>query len=198
MEKQLIFIFFLIAGYLLGSIPFGYIISKTKKIDIRKKGSGATGATNVSRFLGLKYAILVAILDILKAIIPIFFAKFYFQPGIELALISIAPVLGHIFPVWLNFKGGKGVSVIFASIIMVIGWKYSLIILAFWVLFLFIIKIMSLTNILLFLILPFLFWHLTHSYIYVGLGIFYVLIIWWAHRENIKRLLQGTEPKIIK
>ncbi len=202
MDNQLLFVIFLISGYLLGSIPFGYLISKTKQIDIRKIGSGATGATNVSRALGFKYAILVATLDIAKALITIYIASFYFQPGWQLVLISIAPVIGHIFPIWLKFKGGKGVSVIFASIIFIIGWKYSLILFLVWILALSLIKIMSLTNLIACLVLPFLFWLKTkdypYSYIYVLLGIFYILVIWFAHRENIKRLRQGTEPKIIK
>lgn len=198
MQNTFLFIGFLIAGYVLGSIPFGYLIGRAKHIDITKKGSGATGATNVSRFLGLKYAILVGFLDIAKAVLPIYIAAFYFKPGLELALISIAPVIGHIFPVWLKFKGGKGVSVIFASIIMVMGWQYSLVLLGLWVVSLLLIKTMSLTNIIIFLIVPPLFWYQTHSYIYVALGIFYVLILWWAHRENIKRLIKGTEPKTIK
>ncbi|MFA5368396.1 MAG: glycerol-3-phosphate 1-O-acyltransferase PlsY [Candidatus Paceibacterota bacterium] len=198
MQNLLILLILILLGYLSGSIPFGYLISKTKNIDIRKQGSGNIGATNVSRFLGLKYAILVGILDIAKAVLPIYIGSLFFQPGWELALISIAPVMGHLFPVWLKFKGGKAVSVIFASIIMVMGWQYSLILLGIWIISLFLIKIMSLTNIIIFIIVPFIFWHQTHSYIYVALGIFYVLIIWWAHRENIKRLIAGTEPKLIK
>lgn len=198
MPNQLLFIALLIIGYLLGSIPFGYLISRSKNIDITKQGSGATGATNVSRSLGFKYAVLVAVLDIAKAVLPIYIGILYFFPGWQLVLISIAPVLGHIFPVWLKFKGGKGVSVIFASIIMVMGWQYSLIILVLWAIALLIIKTMSLTNLIAFLILPFLFWFKTHSYIYVWLGIFYVITIYWAHRENIKRLRQGIEPKTIK
>jgi glycerol-3-phosphate acyltransferase PlsY len=202
MQNQLILLILIVVSYLCGSIPFGYLISKTKNIDIRKQGSGNIGATNVSRFLGLKYAILVGVLDVAKAVLPIYIGSLFFNPGWEMAIISIAPVIGHIFPVWLKFKGGKGVSVIFASIIMVMGWQYSLILLGIWALSLLIIKIMSLNNIIIFVIVPFIFWYQTrgqsYSYIYVALGILYVLIIWWAHRENIKRLIAGTEPRIIK
>lgn len=198
MQSQFILFLLILLGYLSGSIPFGYIISKTKSIDIRKQGSGNIGATNVSRSLGFKYAVLVGFLDIAKAVLPIYIGSLYFQPGWQLALISIAPVLGHIFPIWLKFKGGKGVSVIYASIIMVMGWKWALILLGIWVIALFLIRTMSLTNIIIFIIVPFIFWYHTHSYIYVALGIFYVLIIWWAHRENIQRLLKGTEPKLFK
>lgn len=202
MNQQLLLILLLIFGYLAGSIPFGYLISKTKNIDIRKKGSGATGATNVMRAVGFKQGIVVAILDIAKAILPIYIGSLYFEPGWQMALISLAPVFGHIFPVWLNFKGGKGITVIFASMIMILGWKYFLIFLIAWAILLVCIQYMSLTNLIAILAIPFLFWYKTRFYaycpVYVGLGFIYVIIVWWAHRENIKRLREGTETKIIK
>ncbi len=199
MENQLfLLIFFIIIGYLSGSIPFGYIISKFKNIDIRKQGSGNIGGTNVGRALGFKYGLLVGILDVLKAIIPIYIASQYLIVDWQMALVSISPAIGHIFPVWLNFKGGKGVATTFATIFMVLGWKYSLIFLAFWILLLLTSKIMSLTNLLIILTLPLLFWLRTNSIAYVFLGFTYIILIWWTHRENIKRLRQGTESKIIK
>ena len=100
----------IIFGYLLGSIPFGYLISKTKGIDIRKVGSGAIGGTNVTRALGLKYGLLVAILDLLKGAIPVYLAIKFLVSDWQIVTVAISPVLGHIFPVWLGFKGGKGVA----------------------------------------------------------------------------------------
>jgi len=194
----LLLIFFIIIGYLSGSIPFGYIISKFKNIDIRKQGSGNIGGTNVGRTLGFKYGLLVGILDVLKAIVPIYIASQYLIIDWQMALVSISPVIGHIFPVWLNFKGGKGVATTFASIFIILGWRYSLIFLAFWALLLYLLKIMSLTNLLIVLTLPLLFWLKTNSIAYVFLGFAYMILIWWTHRENIKRLRQGIEPKIIK
>lgn len=198
LSQSSLFVVLIIFGYLLGSIPFGFIIAKLKKIDIRKQGSGATGATNVSRTLGLGYAILVAILDIAKAAIPIYIGYLYFAPGWQMALISIAPVIGHIFPVWLKFKGGKGFATMFASVLIVFGWKYSLLLIALWIVMLFLIRTMSLTNLIIVWLLPPLFWVKTHSLTYVLLGFFYITIIYWAHRENIKRLKQGIEPKLFK
>jgi len=111
MENQtILLILFIIAGYLFGSIPFGYLIAKLKKIDIRKKGSGNIGGTNISRTIGFKYGILVSALDIIKAIIPIYIASRYLSQDWQMALVSISPVLGHIFPIWLRFKGGKRCS----------------------------------------------------------------------------------------
>jgi glycerol-3-phosphate acyltransferase PlsY len=107
MQEYIILFFFIITGYLLGSIPFGYIIAKRKNIDITKQGSGNIGATNVSRSLGPKYALLVAVLDILKALLPIYIASYYISNDWYMLFVIIAPMIGHIFPIWLNFKGGR-------------------------------------------------------------------------------------------
>ena len=198
MEQNILLIIFVIWGYFFGSIPFGYLITKIKNIDIRKEGSGNIGATNVSRVLGFKYAVLVGALDVTKAVIPIFVASRYIVNEWYMALIVISPVIGHIFSCWLNFKGGKAVSTIFASIIWVLGWKYSLILLLVWVVALRTIKIMSLTNLIIVWVVPLLFWLQTHSIAYLTLGLIYIPIIYWTHRENIKRLRGGTEKRIIK
>lgn len=199
MENQLILlILFVIIGYLSGSIPFGYLISKIKKIDIRKKGSGNIGGTNVGRTLGIKYGVLVGILDVSKALLPIYIAsKYLFEPW-QMVIVLISPVIGHMFPVWLNFKGGKGVSTVAATLFYILGLNYSLIFIALWIIMLFIIKIMSLTNLIIVLFLPILFWYKTHSLAYLILSFLYIILIWWAHRENIIRLKQGTENKLFK
>jgi glycerol-3-phosphate acyltransferase PlsY len=196
MQNQ-IFLFIILA-YLSGSIPFGYLIGKLKKIDVRKKGSGNIGGTNVARTLGFKYGLLVGILDILKAIIPIYIASKYLNENWQIATVSIFPVIGHIFPIWLNFKGGKGVATVAATIFWILGLKYSLIFIFSWVILLLIIKIMSLTNLIIVLFLPLLFWYKTQSTAYLILSFLYIILIWWAHRENIKRLKKGIEPKLFK
>ena len=198
MEQNILLIIFVLWGYFFGSIPFGYLITKLKNIDIRKEGSGNTGATNVSRVLGFKYAVLVGVLDITKAVIPIFVASRYIVNEWYMALVVISPVIGHIFSCWLNFKGGKAISTIFASIIWVLGWKYALILLLIWIVALRTIKIMSLTNLIIIWAIPLLFWLQTYSIAYLTLGLIYIPIVYWAHRENIKRLKEGTEKRIIK
>jgi len=191
-------VIFVTLGYFFGSIPFGYIITKLKGSDITKQGSGNIGATNVSRVLGFKYAVLVGALDVIKAIIPIYIASRYITNEWYMAAVVISPVFGHIFSVWLKFKGGKAISSVFASIIWVLGWKYSLILFLGWIVFLRTIKIMSLTNLIIILFIPLLFWLQTHSFAYLTLGLLYIPIVYWTHRENIKRLRNGTEKKIIK
>ena len=141
---------------------------------------------------------MVGILDISKAAIPIYIANQYFALDWQKALIALSPVLGHVFPVWLKFKGGKAISTIFGSILILLGIKYSFIFLLAWIVCLCLIKIMSLTNLIIILFIPLMFWFKTHSTVYVVLGIIYIIIAYYAHRENIKRLRQGTEPKIIK
>jgi len=198
MNQTLLLILFVLLGYFSGSIPFGYLIGKLKKVDVRKQGSGNIGGTNVGRTLGIQYGILVGILDISKAIIPIYIASLYLTLNWQMALVSISPVIGHVFPVWLKFKGGKGVSTVAATLFMILGLKYSLIFLGAWIIMVLLINIMSLTNLIIILSLPVLFWSKTHSISYLILSFVYVIIIWWAHRENIQRLRQGTEPKLFK
>ena len=197
MQEYIILLFFIIAGYLLGSIPFGYIIAKKKNIDITKQGSGNIGATNVSRSLGPKYALLVAVLDILKALLPMYIASYYISNDWYMLFVIIAPMIGHIFPIWLNFKGGKAVSTVFAAIFYIAGWK-ALPFLVIWAIMLKLIKIMSLTNLIIILFIPIWFWIETHSLPYLYLGLFCVIMIYWTHRENIKRLIEGNEKKIVK
>jgi len=192
-------VIFIILGYLFGSIPFGYIIAKIKRINIQKQGSGNIGATNVSRVLGFKYAVLVGLLDILKVVLPAVIAKYYLvNNDWYVCLAILAPVLGHLFPVWLKFKGGKAVSGVFASMVVIIGWQYSLVFLLAWIILLRSIKIMSLTNLVIVWFVPLSLWLNTHSIAYLSLGLLYIPILYWAHRENIKRLKEGTEKRIIK
>src|SRR4030042_4805848 len=113
----------IIFGYLLGSIPSGYLVSKAKGMDIRKIGSGNIGGTNVIRALGFKWGLLVAILDILKGVIPVYLAMRFFFFDWQIALVALTPVLGHIFPVWLKFKGGKGVATTIAILFLLLNWK---------------------------------------------------------------------------
>ncbi|MFA5432651.1 MAG: glycerol-3-phosphate 1-O-acyltransferase PlsY [Candidatus Paceibacterota bacterium] len=198
MDQNILLVIFIILGYFFGSIPFGFIISKIKNIDIQKQGSGNIGATNVSRVLGFKYAILVGLLDILKVVFPAILAKQYLNNDWYICLAILAPILGHLFPVWLKFKGGKAVSGVFASMVVIIGWQYSLLFFLVWVIMLKIVKIMSLTNLIIIWFVPLLFWLFTHSIAYTCLGLLYVPILYWAHRENIKRLRAGKEKRIIK
>ena len=125
-------IFLILSSYLLGSIPFGYLIFKLKKkSDIRKFGSGNIGATNVNRLLGKKLGVLTLILDFSKTfVITLLIFRFY---GSDLGSIcGLFSIIGHVFPLWLNFKGGKGVAS-FLGLLFVISWPLSLFFCLVWI-----------------------------------------------------------------
>ena len=190
------FILLFIFAYLFGSIPVGYLFVKRKKgIDIKKVGSGATGGTNVSRILGIKYGILVGILDILKAYFPVFLAAKFLAPGWQLIFVAIAPVLGHIFPCFLKFKGGKGVSTMVGALFALFGPKFILIILLYAILYFSVFQISSLFSLAFSASLPVICYLFFPKTSYIFLGLFLLALIWWAHRENIQRIKTGEETK---
>ncbi|MPM55814.1 Glycerol-3-phosphate acyltransferase [bioreactor metagenome] len=184
-------------GYLIGSIPFGYIFGKVNHLDIRQYGSGNIGATNISRRFGIKGFLIVGILDFFKSY---FFCLFIFSlPQISLfgkLILSLSPILGHIFSLFLNFKGGKGVSCTYGLLAAIFGWKFILIWLFVWLLILFISRLMSLTNLVLAISFPILFWIKFHSFASIVIGTVLTFVIIIAHKENIKKLIKGKENKI--
>lgn len=196
MEQPLLFLLFCVFAYLLGSIPVGFLVAKARGIDISTVGSGNIGATNIARNLGFKLGAVVGILDFFKSFIPIFLAHQVIDQQWQILVISILPVLGHIFPVWLNFKGGKGVSTIFGIIAGFFGMLPFLGFLLVWFLVVKWVKLMSLVNLVVGVLLPIAFWFRFNDLMLASFGLLLGLIIWWTHRENLKRLLAGEEHKI--
>ncbi len=194
--NMLNYLLLIIFGYLSGSIPWGYLISKAKGVDIKKVGSGNIGGTNVVRALGTKWGILVIILDALKAAIPVYFAQNFLVFDWQIATVAICPVLGHIFPIWLGFKGGKGVASTLGVILILLKWKILLPFLLVWLLVLVISQIPSFSNLLMVSFLPLTLWLSFFSLVYFILGFALFALIWWAHRENLKRIKRSQEPKI--
>lgn len=180
-------------AYLMGSIPFGYLVAKTQGVDIRKLGSGNIGGTNVRRNLGFKWGFIVGLLDFSKSYLPSILARRLWTNDWQILLISLMPVIGHIFPIWLKFKGGKGVATIFGIIAAYFGLLTFLAGLIAWYLIVKMAQLMSLVNLCVGLFLPFLFGFVFHSYLYASFGLVLCLFIWGSHRENIQRLLAGTE-----
>jgi glycerol-3-phosphate acyltransferase PlsY len=190
-------IFLAILGYLIGSIPFGYIVGKIHKVDLRTVGSGSTGGTNVFRALGIRWAAFSGLLDLAKGLVFMIVLSTLTDLPIETRfLLAIFPIIGHIFPVWLRFKGGKGVSVAFGGLIYLLGIPFSILSVIIWFIALKSIKIMSLVNLVLFGILPLYVYVVTRSFSNGLAGFFIASIIWWAHRENIQRLLTHQEKKL--
>ncbi len=189
------YLLFVIFGYLLGSIPWGFLICKLRRIDIRQVGSGAIGGTNVSRALGIKFGILVSILDILKAAAPVYLAAKFLFFDWQIALVALSPILGHIFPVWLHFKGGKGVASTFGVLFILLGWQGILILILIQALALIIFRTMSFASLTAASFIPLLAILLSNSLSFYILGIVLAVLIWWAHRENLQRMIKGIEPK---
>lgn len=189
-------IFLILISYFFGSVPFGYLIAKYKKIDIRKTGSGNIGATNINRTLGLKYGLLVGLLDFSKGAMITFLAKVFLNYPQEIILLSLAVFLGHIFSVFLKFKGGKGVAVFAGTFLVIAGFKIFLIVFMLWLICLYLTKIMSLTNLILSIFIPFIILFTLHSTGYFIYCLIAGVFIWWSHRANIIRLKNGTEEKL--
>ncbi len=187
-------IFFIsIYSYLLGSIPFGLILSKIfLKKDIRKSGSGNIGATNVLRSGGKVLGFLTLIMDGLKSYLAVmitikFFLDYFF-------LSAILVFLGHLFPIWLKFKGGKGVAA-YLGILFGLNFSYALVFILSWLTIIFVTKYVSLGSLVSSLIVLLLNVYLEGFNNSIMLFLFLLLII-YSHRTNIGRLKLGTENKI--
>ncbi|HCD16705.1 MAG: glycerol-3-phosphate 1-O-acyltransferase [Rhizobiales bacterium TMED83] len=181
-------------AYLLGSIPFGLLLSRMGGLgDIRETGSGNIGATNVLRSGNKFIAALTLLTDIAKAIVAILVAtEFVGFPTAYWA--GLAALLGHIFPVWLGFKGGKGVAV-FIGTSLVISPLPGLTLLSVWLLVAVISRRSSLAALIATISVPIYMVVLGEVYGAIVVGV-QVGVIYWAHRENISRLIKGEEPRI--
>ncbi|MBM6594177.1 glycerol-3-phosphate 1-O-acyltransferase PlsY [Microvirga pudoricolor] len=183
----------LLLGYLFGSIPFGVIITRLAGVgDIRKVGSGNIGATNVLRTgrKGLAAATLVG--DALKGTVPVLIA---WRWGVEGASIAaMGAFLGHLFPVWLGFKGGKGVAT-FIGVLIGLKFVAALAFAAIWLSVAFLSRYSSLSALIASAVTPVVLWFLDEPRM-AGVSIILTALLWWKHRENIERLLAGTEGKI--
>ena len=181
-----------IFSYLIGSIPFGFIFAKIfLKKDIRNVGSGNIGATNVLRTGNKLIGYFTLILDVLKAVIPVLYVKLNFP---ELVYISsLSAFIGHVFPIWLKFKGGKGVAT-YVGILFSINYFFGIIFIVSWLIIFFISKYSSLGSILSSLLIP-IFIFLNSSYENQYFFIIMFVLILYTHRKNVKRLINKEESK---
>ena len=196
MNQTLLLIISCIGAYLIGSIPFGYLVAKARGINIHEVGSGNIGATNIARNLGWKLGALVGLLDFLKSFLPALAALALFDQTGQILLVSIMPIVGHIFPIWLHFRGGKGVASIFGLLGAYFGIPTILGFLVVWFLVVRQIRLMSLVNLAVALMIPVAFWLKYAQVAFILFGALLGSIIWVTHRGNIKRLLAGQENKI--
>ena len=186
-------IYLLIVGsYLIGSVPFGYILTKFfLNKDIRKIGSGNIGATNVLRTGNKIIGYATLLLDVLKAVLPIIFIKINYPEYVFISALSV--FIGHVFPVWLKFRGGKGVATyvgILCCINIYLGISFGLV----WLITFLIFKYSSLSSLIGSFSIPIINFYIFNDEIVFFFIIMFVLIF-YTHRENIKRLLNHTESK---
>jgi len=180
-----------LGSYFLGSIPFGFILTKIfLKIDIRDIGSGNIGATNALRTGNKSLAYSTLLLDITKAILPVLYVKFNYPDYIFIA--SLSTFLGHVFPIWLKFKGGKGVAT-YVGILFSINLILGLIFIVSWAVTFLISKYSSLSSLIASLIIP-VYLLIFNNYNSIFFIIMFVLIF-YTHRGNVKRLKNKEETK---
>ena len=203
-----VYIIVVIISYLIGSISFSVIISKKMAgFDVREKGSGNAGATNMLRSVGVKAAVLTLIGDCLKGVVAILIAVLIgkiaqnLDKALLVQLAGIAVILGHTFPIFFNFKGGKGVATAL-GVVLVTNWQIGLICLVFALVLMVLSRMVSLGSVGACVLFPVLVLFIKNHYIvtegssYLIYSIILAIIVAFNHRSNIKRLLNGTENKI--
>jgi acyl phosphate:glycerol-3-phosphate acyltransferase len=191
MEVYLLVLF----AYLLGSVPTGFILGSLAGVDVRKTGSGNVGATNVARVVGKRHGILTLVADIAKGFIPIAVAFSLGLTPTATAFVGIAAFLGHLYPVFLRFQGGKGVATALGVFLGLGPWA-TLVLMAIFVLVVLATRVVSLSSIVAAAFAPIVFWFFFHSPILTGTSLFIAVLIILRHRGNIQRLLLGTEPRL--
>ena len=190
--------FILLASYLIGSFPSGFLYAKNLKgIDLRYVGSGSTGATNVLRNIGKWPALIVFILDVLKGFIAVKIAYLLLSENIFQVLAGLFAITGHIWPIWLKGKGGKAVATGLGMFIA-LSWQVGLAAFGTFLIIISVTKIVSLSSITAALFLPIYMLRYigTFNHSFSIFSLIVAIIVIWKHRSNINRLLKGEEPKI--
>ena len=191
----------LILGYAFGCISTGYLVGKAQKVDIRNYGSGNVGTTNALRTLGKKAALITLVGDILKCAIPVLLIKFLLFKNMEYTDLlglytALGAVLGHTFPFYLKFKGGKGIAVLVGTI-LTFDWRIFLICVITFFVILAITRYVSLGSLV--METEFVLWvAITRpgDWHMLVLSLVFAVLAFYTHRENIKRLIAGNENKI--
>jgi len=186
-------LFALALGYLFGSVPFGLILTRIAGMgDLRDIGSGNIGATNVLRTGNKPLAALTLILDCLKATAAILLAQYWLGENSDI-FAATGALLGHLYPIWLGFRGGKGVATLLGVLIALL-WPAACVYAAIWIFLLLTVRISSVAGMVAAISAPIVAFGLHSAYVPMLLG--FALLVLWKHRENIARLMKGTEPRI--
>ena len=188
--------FSLILGYILGSIPSGWLAGRwLKGIDLRELGSGSTGATNVLRQVGKGPALVVFLIDVGKGAAAVLLARAFGQSDWIQVLAGLTALAGHIWPVWLNFKGGKAVATGF-GMFLGLAWPVGLASFGVFLLTLWLFRIVSLSSVLAAVSLPLLMIRFSGIGSYILIALVAMGLVLWRHRSNLSRILEGSEPKV--
>ncbi len=194
----------LVACYLIGAFPTGYVMVKLLKgTDIRQHGSGNIGFTNVKRVLPIFPAIMTLVIDIAKGFVAVYLAKLLVHSSntnlndLYIVVGGIMAIIGHNWPVYINFKGGKGVAT-GCGVFLAIAPTATLCAVVVWIVSVLIFNIVSISSILAVIVLPVAMVMQKQSMVYVGVGILISIMIIYRHRENIARIRRGEESEFIK
>lgn len=182
-------------AYLLGSVPSGYILGSFAGVDVRKAGSGNVGATNVARVIGKRHGIFTLIADVAKGFVPVIIALHLNFSPLVMACVGIAAFLGHLYSVFLRFKGGKGVATALGVFLALAPWATLVLMIIFAAVFL-ATRIVSLSSMVAAASAPLVLWLSSQPRLWIWMSFFIAAMIVLRHRENIRRLLSGTEPKL--
>ncbi len=196
MQHYLNIFLFAALAYLIGSFSTAIITCKIMGLkDPRTTGSNNPGATNVLRHGGKKAAIITLFGDALKGLIPVLVIIQLQADTLTVALVGLCALLGHIFPIYYGFKGGKGVATYY-GVILGFNWLVGLIAIAIWMAMAALLKISSLSALVSVFFTPFILWHFSQSIELTVAVALMSLLVFWRHKSNIKSLLQGSEEKI--
>ena len=196
MNFEIHYLIYALAGYLVGSVSTAIITCKLMGLeDPRSVGSNNPGATNVLRHGGKKAAIITLIGDMLKGLVPVIAVTIIEPAAGAIALTGLGAFLGHVFPVYYGFKGGKGVAT-FYGVLLGFSWMAGIAALLVWLLTAFVSKLSSLSALVSALSAPFILWYSSHSpELTVMLGLMTALLF-WRHRSNVRNIIDGKEHKI--
>ena len=191
---MLVIILLIFVSYLIGSVPTGYLLGKLRGVDVRTIGSGNVGATNVARAVGKSQGIITLIADAAKGYLPVFMALQLGQGSLTVGLTAIAAFLGHLYPLFLNFQGGKGVATGFGALLALAPMATMVLVVVF-VLTVVATRIVSLGSLATAVAAPLSLWLFHQPPVIVAMGCFLGAMVIIRHRANIQRLLAGTEPR---
>jgi acyl phosphate:glycerol-3-phosphate acyltransferase len=183
-----------LTAYLVGSVPTGYIVGSLAGVDVRKVGSGNVGATNVARVVGKRQGIFTLVADAAKGFVPVIFALNLGLTPVATAFVGIAAFLVHLYPVFLRFRGGKGVATALGVFLGLAPWATVGLIAVFTAVLL-TTRFVSLSSMVAAVLAPVALWLLSYPSVSIGVSFFIAVMIVLRHRENIQRLLSGAEPR---